>query len=371
MPTVDIVRETKTSDSTRCRQLSAMFDVPMSERSRLAWTGDFPIEEIPEWNVGLIVGPSGCGKSTIAMDLFGGESEIKWGGDAVIDDFRSDISVKDITDTCQAVGFNTVPAWLRPYAVLSNGERFRVEMARRLLEAPSPIVVDEFTSVVDRQVAQIGAHAVQKYVRRHDKKFIAVTCHYDVIDWLQPDWVFEPGNMKFHVSRGSHRRPELHGEIRRVRYDMWQIFAPYHYLTASLNKAARCFVLFIDGRPAAFMGVLHRPNRNAHNIKGISRVVTLPDWQGLGLLFRLINTVGAAYKALGYRLRAYPAHPALIRNVDKSPEWKLCKKPGLTQKTGKGVESKDNPAKVCRPCAIFEYVGPAMTDKGEARQLIS
>jgi ABC-type ATPase with predicted acetyltransferase domain len=47
-------------------------------------------------------------------------------------------------------------------------------------------VVDEFTSVVDRQVAQIGSHAVPKLVRREERKPMVATCHYDVLDSLQP-----------------------------------------------------------------------------------------------------------------------------------------------------------------------------------------
>ena len=88
-----------------------------------------------------------------------------------------------------AVGFNTIPAWLRPYGVLSNGEKFRVDLARRLLEGGDLIAVDEFTSVVDRQVAKIGSHAVQKWARGKGRQFVAATCHYDLEDWLQPDWV--------------------------------------------------------------------------------------------------------------------------------------------------------------------------------------
>src|SRR5690606_32144857 len=146
---------------------------------------------------------------------------------------------------CQAVGFNTIPAWLRPFAVLSNGERFRAELARRLVESHEgdTIVVDEFSSVVDRQVAQIGAHAVQKWVRRNGRRFVAVTCHYDVEDWLQPDWVFEPASRECRW-RSVHPRPQLPIEIAPVGYEAWELFAPFHYPTAELNKAARCVVLF-------------------------------------------------------------------------------------------------------------------------------
>jgi ABC-type ATPase with predicted acetyltransferase domain len=55
-----------------------------------------------------------------------------------------------------------VPAWLRPYPVLSNGERFRAGLARLVCEQPGEAVVDEFTSVVDRQIARLGALAFAK-----------------------------------------------------------------------------------------------------------------------------------------------------------------------------------------------------------------
>ena len=59
------------------------------------------------------------------------------------------------------------------------------------------VVFDEFTSVVDREIAKVSAFAISKAVRRSKKKFIAVTCHYDVVDWLEPDWVFCTDTMEF------------------------------------------------------------------------------------------------------------------------------------------------------------------------------
>ena len=196
MPSINIVVETDISRSARARQLEAMFDVPAQQKCQLQWSGELPIES-ESWNIGLIVGPSGSGKSTILNNIFGESCQLDWKGKSVIDDFASSYSMEQISLVCQAVGFNTIPAWLRPYSVLSNGEKFRVELARRLLETQNTIVIDEFTSVVDRQVAQIGAHAVQKYVRKNNRQFVAASCHYDIVDWLQPDWVFEPATMTF------------------------------------------------------------------------------------------------------------------------------------------------------------------------------
>lgn len=198
MPTIDFELSTELSTSARVKQLAAIFDVPLAERSSLRWKGDFPIDA-GDWSIGMIVGPSGCGKSSIMRNLWGDMPSLEWAGKSVIDDFAKSLSMEQITGVCQAVGFNTVPAWMRPYQVLSTGERFRVDIARRMLETPidKSIIVDEFTSVVDRQVAKIGSHAVQKWIRKNGRKFVAVTCHYDVLDWLQPDWVLEPATMIF------------------------------------------------------------------------------------------------------------------------------------------------------------------------------
>ena len=367
MSSIDIVVETEVSRSARARQLEAMFDVPAQQKCRLQWTGKFPFNDQP-WNVGLIVGPSGSGKSTILRQVFGEPQRLKWDEKSVVDDFNSKYSMEDISHVCQAVGFNTIPAWLRPYAVLSNGERFRVELARLLLEMDGMIVMDEFTSVVDRQVAQIGSHAVQKYIRKNNRQFVAASCHYDIVNWLQPDWVLEPATMTF-SRRSLQRRPELEITISRVPYAAWKLFAPFHYLTGDLHKAARCFGLFVGSHIAAFGAMLHRPHAQVRDSMGLSRLVTLPDWQGLGLAMILSDKLGAAYKAIGKRMHTYPAHPSLIRAFDKSPQWKLEKRPGRFSSADGRTSTLKNVSH-SRPCAVFSYVGEAM-DVQQAKQLLS
>lgn len=369
MPSIDILVQSEIDKTARVRQLGAMFDVPLQEVARLEWHGTLPIED-DEWNIGLIVGPSGSGKTTIANQLFGAHVPLQWQSKSVIDDFAKSLSIEQIAGVCQSVGFNTIPAWMRPYDVLSTGEKFRVDVARRMLELSDPIVIDEFTSVVDRQVARIGSHAVQKFVRKNNRKLIAVSCHYDIIEWLQPDWIFEPASMTFQ-RRLLQRRPNIEVTIERVPYSAWKMFAQFHYLTNELHKAARCYVLFADGRPASFVGVLRQPHAQVDDIKRISRIVTLPDWQGIGLGMCLADTLGAAYKATGIRLRNYPAHPSFIRAHDKSKNWHMEKRPGTysTKTSGK----RDTIAKAIRfgdrPCAVFEYCGPAM-DVTDARRLV-
>lgn len=375
MPTIDCIVDVELTKSFRGEQLSALFDVPAQDKCHLKWKGELPIEDF-EWNVGLICGPSGSGKSVIGNHLWPEQlvSELVWDGAAVIDDFPAELSTETISAICQAVGFNTIPAWLRPFRVLSNGERFRVILARRLLQNFSPIVMDEFTSVVDRQVAQIGAHATQKYIRRKNKQFVAISCHSDIIDWLQPDWILETPALKF-TRRLLQRRPELEIHICCVPYAYWHLFSPYHYLTAKLHKGARCFGLFVGNRIASFAGVLPQPGRKP-NIFSISRVVTLPDWQGLGLAFVLIETIGAAKRAVGKWLHNHPAHPAFIRAHDRSPNWQMRRRPGMqTLISGrvnvKKYKTSKLPINQSRQSATFRYLGPRMDDVAYAKAFLA
>lgn len=376
MPSIDVVVQSPVSNGVRVRQLEGMFDVPPAKIEKIRWRGDVPIED-REWSVGLIVGPSGSGKSSVARDLFGGlvDAPLKWSALSVVEDFDSALSMQDIASVCSAVGFNTIPAWRRPFDVLSTGERFRVELARRLLEGGELVVVDEFTSVVDRQVAKIGSHAVQKYARRGEKRFVAVTCHEDVESWLQPDWVLRLPCLDFSWHRrrlrpdGTCKRPSLEVVVGRVPYAAWSLFAPFHYLTSELNRSAKCYGLWVEGRLAAFSGMIHFPHPRVKNIKRCSRLVTLPDWQGLGLAFVLNDRLGEAHKACGLRMRCYPAHPALIRSFDRSSLWALVKRPGRFSGP-KGSTASVSGAFGGRSCAVFEYVGPAMVDESAARRLL-
>jgi GNAT superfamily N-acetyltransferase len=237
-----------------------------------------------------------------------------------------------------------------------------------MLDVPSdqPVVIDEFTSVVDRQVAKIGAHAVQKWARKHDRQFVAASCHYDIIDWLQPDWVLDVAERVF-TWRSVQPRPRIAVDIRKVDYEVWRLFAPFHYLTATLNRTARCFVAFIDGQPTSFAGVLRRPHPKAKDIMGVSRLVTLPDWQGLGLAFVLVEAIGGAYRVAGQRLRTYPAHPVLVHGFDRSPRWDMKQAPGMGRGVFKGPNTTMSEWRHgSRPCAVFEYVGKPWPDRAEA-----
>lgn len=80
-----------------------------------------------EWNIGVVVGPSGSGKTSIGKVIFGGneiwDCSKGWSPDKpIIDEIAPDSSFDEVTGALSNVGLGDVPAWLRPFRVLSNGE---------------------------------------------------------------------------------------------------------------------------------------------------------------------------------------------------------------------------------------------------------
>ena len=367
MPRFDAVVECEVFDSFRVRQVAGLFDVGLSPTSRQAFSAEVPgVDE--EWSIGLIVGPSGSGKSTLARRAFG--DAIYAAGDwpldrAVIDGF-GDLPIKSITHALTAVGFSSPPAWIKPYAVLSNGEKFRCDLARALLATSeasqgaasvSPVVFDEFTSVVDRTVARIGSAAVAKAIRsgRIERRFVAVTCHYDVAEWLEPDWVVDMASQT--LARGRLRRPQIRLDIRRCRRSLWSVFKRHHYLSATLHPGSRCYAGFVDGSPATFTAVLPFPHPVRSGWRE-HRTVCLPDFQGVGLGNAMSEFVASIYIATGKPYYSTTSHPAMIRHRAASLRWRMTRKPQTATKThaNAGLAKTGSAGRLT---AGFEYVGAA------------
>lgn len=175
--------------ATRTRGL---YNVDVDDGRRFQLKVDLPLEANAEdWKIGAIVGPSGSGKSSIVRELVANgwrEPRYRWPGEKPIIEVLGARDYAKATAALAAVGLGSVPSWLRPRLALSTGEGFRADMARLLLSSADRVVLDEFTSVLDRQVAQVAAGAFAKSWRRGERKLIVSTCHYDVLDWLQPDW---------------------------------------------------------------------------------------------------------------------------------------------------------------------------------------
>jgi ABC-type ATPase with predicted acetyltransferase domain len=209
MPKFNITRKADPEMTFRVSGVLSAFDLSI-DKVKEHFEGNIEIEG-KDWNIGLIVGGSGTGKSTIAKELFPDSYifEQSYSCKSVIDDMPENKSIKEITKAFTSVGFASPPSWLKPYSVLSNGEKMRCDLAKSILEEREIVVFDEFTSVVNREVAKTGSFAIQKAVRKLNKKFIAVACHSDIIEWLQPDWIYNTDEQRFFFALDSTKDQKL------------------------------------------------------------------------------------------------------------------------------------------------------------------
>jgi energy-coupling factor transporter ATP-binding protein EcfA2 len=341
-----------------------LFDIPAEKTASETFEVELPDLE-DDWKCGLIVGPSGSGKSTVARDVYGKQfvEGFKWDRKkAVISQMGKDVSMTDATQTLTAVGFSSPPNWLRPYHVLSGGERFRSDLARALLMPGGLVAFDEFTSVVDRTVAKIGSAAIAKSIAkgRIKKRFVGVTCHYDVAEWLCPDWILDMASGQ--LARGCLRqgRPDIRLEVRRVTRHAWELFKRTHYLTGSMHKASKCFVGFIEDKPVGFISVIHYPHAQSGGYWKEHRSVVLPDFQGIGIGNTMSNLVASAFVATGKKYFDTTAHPSHVHYRRKSPEWIIARKASRTKKARNNKRvGLGNTTATNRLTFSFQYVGPA------------
>ncbi len=392
----DFTRSTPLVPSPRATQVEGMFGMEPASSIEREWSIDVDLEEHP-WTIGLVVGPSGSGKTTVLEELFdyGELSTIgewpSWG--AVIDGFADELDTEEIVRTLTGVGFSSPPAWLRPYGTLSTGEQFRADLAQSLLHARlrgTVAVVDEFTSTVDRTVAATASaavarllrgpqgregatadlmhalHQVPNVLRDRTPRLVAASCHYDIIDWLQPDWLLDMSTGTFSW-RHLQPRPPIHLDVRRADHDEWAPFAAHHYLSAKLDRHAHCYLASVEARPAVFVAVLPTPSPKGYMVARASRTVCVPDFQGVGLGHAVADTVASAYRAAGWRYRSTTSHPAMIGRRARSPLWNMVRSPGFVDarpvRTGDSGASMGSSAS--RRTATFEFVGPPDAEAAE------
>lgn len=200
---IEVTLQSPVSNSFRCRMAANSLDIDTNKKSIHHLKID-NIDIPKDWSIGVIYGASGSGKTTLAKKLFGESifySTLKEDL-PIIEQFDESYSYQDCADMLNGMGLNSVPCWIRPVYTLSNGQKARAEAAL-LLSLAHLGVLDEWTSVVDRAVGKAMSVCVSKYVRKKDKKIILLTCHFDVIEWLKPDWVIDCNKQEFLLPRSD------------------------------------------------------------------------------------------------------------------------------------------------------------------------
>lgn len=376
MPHVDLVKRVAVPSSFRVAAIQGMFDIPRQAEDEFRLKLDVPIEDAGAWKIGAIVGASGMGKSSLAQHLFGEvfrPDRLDWADGPIIDRFPTALSVDEIARLLTSVGLSSVPSWQRPYAVLSTGEQFRASMALLLAGEHEPIVVDEFTSVVDRTVARAVSVAVSRHIRRSTRRLVVVSCHRDIVPWLEPDWVVDLDDRRF--LRPDGQRPAISLRIYPSSVAAWDAFKRHHYMTGAIHPSASCFlgtVTFSDDgmeRPCAFTSLV--PRMGIRGWRRFHRTVVLPDFQGLGIGNAFLEAVAEWFwTARGLRVSATTSARPLIHYRRQHPEKWRCVNGPTMQAVSRSASFPGTKTSAGRLTTSWEYIPAGLRDEPDAVQAV-
>lgn len=353
MPNLELVRSSKIENSFRNRLVIDQHDLKIDREVKETFSVNYSFPD--SWKIGVIVGRSGTGKSTIAKEIFSEDFFIQnnWSEEkSIVDCFDKNIKSDTLFATLNSVGLGTVWSWLKPYRVLSTGEKMRVDVARLLLSEKEIICFDEFTSVVDRDVAKFASNAIQKSIRRSEKKFVAVTCHRDIVEWLEPDWVIDTDSMMFSSGR-LLRRPEIKIDIREGGRELWSIFKKYHYMSTELSSS-RNFAAFYNNKSIAFFAVRNFFGKSIGKMMQGHRLVVLPDFQGAGIGHILSSEVAQYFVDNGWRFIISSKVKSLYKQRKKDPRWILKDVKASSRDGGEGDVKNRGKARIL---FNYEFVG--------------
>jgi energy-coupling factor transporter ATP-binding protein EcfA2 len=359
----NITLRTKINNDEYTNYIYDAYDIQNQEENICVIPNNIDLDEAGDWNIGVIYGGSGSGKTTI-LKTFGDLEDPKFDGSKALISCFDFLTPDEACKLLSSVGLSSVPSWLRPYGVLSNGEQYRAKLAYMIGKATKSeiTVIDEYTSVVDREVACSMSFAMQKYLRKTGKRVIVASCHFDILEWLQPDWVYSPYKGMVEKRRYLWQRPQVKLEIFRCRYETWKLFKSHHYLTGNLNKASKNFCATWNGKPTAFISILPFPNGAFKDAYRGHRTVVLPDFQGMGLGYSLTTYFASLYKALGKSYYVRTSNPALVLKRQASKDWEECNNSGVDRR---GQTMFTTGPKSNRIAYSFKYIGEESKDSTE------
>jgi ABC-type lipoprotein export system ATPase subunit/predicted acetyltransferase len=323
-----------------------------------------------DWNIGVIYGSSGSGKTTILKQM-GELSKCRFDYKKPLISNFDWLEPEEATLLLTSMGLSSVPTWLRPFHLLSNGEKYRAELAYKVGKSQEGeiVLIDEYTSVVDRDVAKAMSFALQKYIRKTNKRIILASCHYDIMEWLMPDWACSP-QKGGSLERGQwlrQGRPQIKLQVSRVEADTWNFFKKHHYLTEMNNKAYAHYLFSWNDIPIGINIVSPLPSAYIKNAFRESRIVVLPDFQGLGLGYEISKFTASIYKSEGKKYYTKTVHPALGENRNKRKDhWRATNDNGKIRKKRKKEFNYESHWKHnSRVSYCHEYIGDVVNGYNE------
>jgi ABC-type lipoprotein export system ATPase subunit/GNAT superfamily N-acetyltransferase len=362
MGTIKLKSSIKNDDYTK--YVYDAFDIQNKEETEVEVSFNLSEAKDFDWNIGVIYGSSGSGKTTI-LKRMGELSKSNFDLEKPLISNFDWLEPKDATLLLTSMGLSSVPTWLRPFHLLSNGEQYRAELAYKVGKAKDNevVLVDEYTSVVDRDVAKAMSFALQKYIRRTNKRIILASCHYDIMEWLMPDWTCSPQKNEGSLERGQwlrQGRPKIELQISRVESDTWNFFKKHHYLTEEVNKSCKFFLLEWNDKPVGICAVINQPRKGCPNGFALSRTVVLPDFQGMGIGSKISEFCASMFVGIGGKVYTKTVNPALGEYRNKSDKFRPTAQNGKVRKLKDDTDKKAR-NRLTRASYCHEYIGQGIS----------
>lgn len=181
---------TRVEKCDRVLEIAEAFGLGLSDKKFVLYDG---LEmDIEQGDIVYVTGQSGSGKSVLLRDI---KEQLSAGGLHVGD--LADMPMLDTplinqigatTDEgvrlLNQAGLGDAYLYCRKPSELSDGQKYRFQLAK-LIEAGAQVwVADEFAAVLDRQTAKIVAYNVSRAARKHGATLVVATTHTDLREYL-------------------------------------------------------------------------------------------------------------------------------------------------------------------------------------------
>lgn len=96
-------------------------------------------------------------------------------------------------------------------------------------------------------------------------------------------------------------------------------------MNTELSSACKCFGVYDGDNIIGFMGVLHQPHGVNRKLKRVSRMVILPDYQGIGIGYKFLCVVAEQYVKYGFTFSIVTSAKNLIFKLSNATRWKMIR----------------------------------------------
>jgi uncharacterized protein len=178
--------------TSRVLEIAEGFGLGLSDKQFVIY--DNLAIDIEPGDIVYITGQSGSGKSLLLRDII---AQMRQSGLKVADLNDIELEEKPVIDlvgdsTAKAAdilakaGISDAWVYIRKPSELSDGQRYRLKLAKVMDSDADVWVADEFGAILDRPTAMAAAFSMQKVARALGKTLIVATTHTDLRSNLGP-----------------------------------------------------------------------------------------------------------------------------------------------------------------------------------------